>query len=335
MSPLRPPRLETGARLAVVSPSFPSLSFIEERRERAERALEARNLRLTYGPTAFECWGHLAGPPELRARDINRAFADDSVDGILCALGGGNSIDLLELLDYDLIRSNPKPFIGHSDNVVLMMAMLARTGMTTFHGPSLVNQMGEYPEPFPETLAGFEAALSRAAPLDLRPHESRTDVLSAWWFSNEDRTPRERNVRGGWRWLRPGRAEGPLLGGTLSAVLGLVSTPWCPRFDGAILFWDQPDANPAVVDAFLGQLGAEGILSSVAGMVVGCPTRMWSPLYLATLEDVVKKWAPLCPGPVLVDADCGHTDPCWTLPYGAETLIDSERDLFRTEAGVR
>lgn len=327
--------LQEGDLVRVVSPSFPALALIAHRKARATQAMNRLGLRIDYGAHAFEVWDHFAGTPAQRAADINAAFADPEVSGILCSLGGTDSKNLLPLLDYDLIAQHPKVLIGHSNNVTLMLAMLAQVGLVTFHGPSFVNQFGEFPAPFPETLEGFRAACMTTACLTLRPMTGRTDVLPGWWHEDEDRSVRPRNLSGGWRWLVPGVARGPLIGGYLPYVLDLLDTEWCPSFQGAILFWDTiMSLNPLMVDGMLGELARRQILSQCVGLVVGVPARLMSPPTVATLEEVILKWAKVVDGPILVDADCGHTDPAWTLPLGVRGYLDSFNDQFTCESGT-
>lgn len=318
----------------VVSPAYPALALVSHRRPRAEAALRSLGFEVDYGANAYARLGHLAGTPEQRAADLNQAFADPEVDAILCALGGGSSMEVLPLLDHELIRANPKPFIGHSDNAMIMMALLTGAGQVSFHGPSLINQLGEFPAPFPETMDGLARAVCGSHPLSFRPAERRTDVLPPWWNEPDDTVRRQLNLEGGWRWLKEGRASGPLLGGQINILVATLYTAWAPSFDGAILFWDAMQSNAAIVDAGLARLSALGVLASCAGMVVGHPARLARLPETATFDDVVAKWAGEVDGPVLLNGDCGHTDPCWTLPYGGLAHLDSAEDRFWAEPGT-
>lgn len=332
--PTRPPGLRPGSLVRVVSPAYPALALVSHRRPRAEAALRGMGFAVDYGAHAFARLGHLAGTAEERAADLNQAFADPTVDAIICALGGGSSIELLPLLDYELIRANPKPFIGHSDNAMIMMALLTGAGLVSFHGPSFVNQLGEYPAPFPETVAALGRALSGTGPLPFRPAERRTDVLPPWWNEPDDKVARPFNLAGGWRWLKPGRACGPLVGGQLNILQEMLYTAWAPSFEGVILFWDAMMWHTALVDAALARLSARGVLAGCAGMVIGHPTRLRQLGQTAPFEDVVAKWAGEIDGPILFNGDCGHTDPAWTLPYGGLAHLDSAADRFWAEPGA-
>ncbi len=107
---VRPRPLAPGDLVRVISPQFPALAHAPKRRARAEQALRQLGLRVDYGRHAFAAWGHLARRPDERAADVNEAFADPHVAGIVCALGGCGVFDVLPLLDYEVIARNPKVF---------------------------------------------------------------------------------------------------------------------------------------------------------------------------------------------------------------------------------
>ena len=331
----RPACLAAGDTVRVVVPALPVLAELPRTRARAEQALRELGLQVSYGHHAFAHRGHFAGTAEQRAADINDAFADDNVSAVLCALGGVEQIDILPHLDYDLIAENPKPCVGHSSNAAILLAITSRARVATFHGPSFINQFGEYPAPLTETVEGFKEACFGAEPLTFRPMSQRTDVVHSWWYDENKPSARERNLPGEWRWLVQGKAAGPLVGGVLFSLVGLVGTPWEPSFEGAILFFDVDQVfNPAIADGLLAELDRRGnVFDKVAGVIVGYPSRYVSPPHLAALHDVVLKWTEKVAGPVLVDADCGHTDPAWVLPIGVTAHLDSFNDTFRTEPG--
>lgn len=245
----RPACLAAGDTVRVVVPALPVLAELPLTRARAEQALLGLGLQVSYGEHAFSHCGHFVGTAEQRAADINDAFADDNVSAVLCALGAVEQMDILPHLDYDLIADNPKPCLGHSSNAAILLAIMKRSRVATFHGPSFINQFGEYPVPLIETVEGFKKACFGTEPLAFRPMARRTDVVHSWWYDESKPSARERNLPGGWRWLVQGKASGPLVGGVWSTLVGLVGTPWEPSFEGAILFFDVHQVfNPAIID---------------------------------------------------------------------------------------
>ncbi|WP_315833476.1 LD-carboxypeptidase [Bradyrhizobium prioriisuperbiae] len=334
----RAPHLSVGDTIRVVCPGWPALALMSEaRRERAEAALRALGLKVSYGKNAFAPVAHAAGSAAERASDINDAFRDPSVAGILCAIGGVHSLDLLPLLDYDCIASNPKIFISHSNNASLNLAILAKARLISFQPVCFTNHFGEFPAPAPETLQNFQIACMSCDPIYLRPVGTRTDAPLPFLFDpSHDMAGRPRNLSGGWRWLRHGCASGPLIGGLLSTLVDVADTDWAPSFARAILYWDLTHYNGNVVaaDAYLAAMARRGILAQLSGMIVGYPCRVPRHDSMASLDEIVVKWCAEFDGPILVDADCGHTDPTWVLPLGSDGHLDSRADAFWCAPGT-
>src|SRR5262249_27137328 len=151
------------------------------------------------------------GSPEARADDIHRAFADPDVSVVLCAIGGNHSNQVIPHLDMELIRRNPKVFQGYSDMTVLLWALGRHAGLRTFHGPSLLAEMGEFPAVLPYTDRFLRAAWFGTEPLTFEPTELWTDEFLDWFKKLDLERPRRLKPGGGWRTLRPGRAEGPIV----------------------------------------------------------------------------------------------------------------------------
>jgi muramoyltetrapeptide carboxypeptidase len=334
----RPICLQAGDTVRIVCPGWPALTLMPAARQaRAESVLADLGLKVTYGKHSGASSGHSAGTAWQRAADINDAFADPAVKGIMCAVGGTHSLDLLPLLDYQLIEANPKVFISHSNNASLNLAMYAKARLISFQPLCFANHLGEFPRPFPETIRNFQNACMRSAPICFESVDRRTDQPLPFWFDpTRDEDVRSLTINGGWRWLREGRASGPLVGGYLSPLFEVTGTEWEPCVSGAILYWDAThfNGNVVAVDAILSALARRGILSQIAGMVVGHPSRLIASEWMASLDAVVLKWAAEFDGPILVDADCGHTDPTWVLPLGSVGHLNSATDVFWAEPGT-
>jgi muramoyltetrapeptide carboxypeptidase len=332
---LLPRALKPGDHIRVVSPSYPMLAHAPLRSARARRALESLGLEVSFAAHAHDSWGHIAGPPEQRARDIEQAFLDDSVDAIISSFGASITADVLPLLDLDVVRSNPKVLVGRSDNVTLLLGLLARTGLVSFYGVSYLDQFGEPPSPHGPTIESFLDACARPGPTSLRPVGPRTFAYRRQRVPAEDARPRELDVPGGWRWLKAGTASGPLLGGELTSLMLLLDTDWLPDLTGAVLFWDAVSVSTALVDWALHELADRGVLRSCAAMVVGLPSRIRpTPQIRDITELVARDFLDAVPGPILAYADCSHADPVWTLPLGVEATLDSTSDSFLLSGAV-
>ena len=129
---LKPPRLQVGDTVGLINPASPIKpeDIIEVR-----KTLAALGLKVKLGAHLLDRYGDLAGKDFDRAADVNAMFADSSVQAILTARGGWGCNRILPLLDYDLIRSQPKIIMGYSDITSLLLAIYARSGVVTFHGP--------------------------------------------------------------------------------------------------------------------------------------------------------------------------------------------------------
>jgi muramoyltetrapeptide carboxypeptidase len=332
---LLPRALEPGAHLRVVSPSYPLLADVTHRAARARKALEELGFEISFARHAHDTWGHLAGPPDCRARDIEDAFRDDEVDGIISSFGASITADVLPELDFDVVRCNPKVLIGRSDNVTLLLGLLAKTGLVSFYGVSFLDQFGEPPAPHEPTIESFLDACARPGPSSLRSVGPRTFAYRRLRDPLEEARPRELDIEGGWHWLKAGRATGPLIGGELMSLMLLLDTDWLPDLTGALFFWDAVSVSTVTVEWALHELSSHGVFALCAGMIVGLPTRIRrTPRDRDVTELIARELADLVPGPILVHADCSHADPVWTLPLGVEASLDSASDSFTVSGAV-
>src|SRR5438874_8903292 len=166
---VKPPRVRPGDTVAIVSPSAPAFGRFPHRGERGTAYLESLGLRVRPMRHAAGVDGWVSAPPEARAADLHEAFADPEVAVVLCAIGGNHSNQVLPHLDFDLIRANPKIFQGYSDMTILHWAIGQETGLSTFYGPALVPELGEFPEVLPLTDRFLRDAWFGAEPLRYEP----------------------------------------------------------------------------------------------------------------------------------------------------------------------
>jgi len=252
-----PRRVRPGDTVAVVSPSFGAVGAWPHRAERGEAYLESLGLRVKLMPHAAEVDGWVAGRPEARADDIHSAFADPEVTVVLAGIGGNHSNQLLPLLDYDLIRANPKIFEGYSDITVLHYAFLKNAGLATFYGDAFTLGLAEYPKVFDYTDRWLRAAWFRQEPLSDRPDsdgaapkELRFEAATEWTeeFMDFDQKldltrPRTMRPSEGWVTIRDGMAEGPIVGGCLETICWHLkgSNAWIQPA-GCIFFFERGSA---------------------------------------------------------------------------------------------
>ena len=288
----QPPALAPGARVALVAPSGP----LRDARELDAAIANARALgwEPVASTQAMARSGYLAGDDRLRAAELDRAFADDSIDGIWCLRGGYGAMRLLTALDYDALRRRPKVLIGYSDITALHAAVGARCGIVSYHGP---------------TARGTLTDFSR-------------DSLERATIRREDPC----GAADGVRVLRPGRAAGPLVGGNLALLAALAGTAFAPAYDGAILVVEDVGEPTYRIDRMLRQLELSGALGRVAGIVFGHFTdgTLDSDVTSRALDDVLREAADVAGVPAIAGAPLGHIDDQWTIPLGATAELDAD-----------
>lgn len=335
---LLPPALPAGGHIAIVSTSWGGVGVLPARAARGIAALENLGYRVTVMPHAagtgdgMRDWVSASAPERLA--DLHAAFADPTVDLVLSAIGGNHSAHLLEGLDLDLVRANPKPFCGYSDTTTLLQAIHARTGLVTFYGAALLPEFGEVGGPDHEVVEQFQRVVGRAGPAGAVPAVS--------WQAVEDRAvtdaagrARERVAGEPRRVLREGSGSGPLLAGCLPCVRNLIGTPWEPEFAGRVVVLETPEApyDAESTDADLAHLRNAGLLAAAAALVVG-RTDGWPSAQVAALHACVLDATRGYSYPVLAGVEVSHAAPLLTVPIGVRGHVDG-LDLVIDEAAVR
>jgi muramoyltetrapeptide carboxypeptidase LdcA involved in peptidoglycan recycling len=326
--PRIPPPVGLGAHIRVVSPAMPSMTYIPARERRGRRALTDLGYTVTYGSHAFDVSddGLTAGTPAQRASDLMEAFADPSVQVILAADGGVGTRDLLPLLDPAVIAANPKPFVGYSDNVYLNQYLLSEVGLSSLNGCTLMQHMGEAGGAYPETVEYFRRALASDQPLRCEPLPSRTVGFIDFYVPEREARPRTRDIPGGWTWLRPGRAEAPLIGAEVTLVPSLVAE-FGLVVDGTVLYWDI-SFHGYDVELHFKALCERLDVTRLAGMVIGSHPGIAPPAWAETVDQMLDAYLPDATYPVVVNTDLSHTSPSWTVPYGETVVLSSPDDLM-------
>lgn len=323
---MKPPALQAGDTIGIVSPSFGAAGLFPERREHALKQIEALGFLWKLSPHAVNVSGYVSDTPENRAADIQTMFADPEVKAIVAAIGGDHSSHLFPLLDFEQIAAHPKIFMGFSDITVLNIAIWKATGLTTFNGPALMTDFGEFPTMLDYTKTWLKAVLCNPQPAGaLQPADSWTEEFLDWEQSEIWRKPRKMRPSTGWTWLKPGRSQGVLIGGCIESLQHLRGTRFWPDWKGAIFFWETSEEKPepAEIDSLLMDCENMGVLDQLAGMLVGRP-MLYSDREKQELRDIILARTAKYDFPVVTDMDFGHTSPQLTLPIGCRAEIDSE-----------
>jgi muramoyltetrapeptide carboxypeptidase len=316
---IKPERLRAGDVVGIVAPASPANASDDLDRHTA--ALVKLGFQPKLAPNVRQRLGYLAGDDHARASDLMAMFADPDVKAILCARGGYGSARLLGILDYHFIRRHPKIFIGFSDLTSLHCALLTRSRLVTFHGPTLNTSITDG-DPFAFAVQSLlKTVMQPAAPGGIC----------------DDATRKSKSVT----ILQKGTATGPLIGGNLTVLMTTIGTPYQPRFKDAIFFFEDVNEEPYRFDRQLTQLLNAGLLPQVAGVAIGTnpgcvdPAAATSTGYLQTLEDVLRDRLLPLRIPVVTGLPFGHIRENATLPVGLPATLDAENgDLIITEGAV-
>ena len=297
-----------------------SLSMIgADQRAVADRRLRSLGLEVSFGKSVESCDDFMSSSVAERIADLNVAFEDPEIDGILTVIGGFNSNQLLTHLDFDLIARNPKVFCGFSDITALANAIYARTGLVTYSGPHY-SSFGMARQ-FDYTEAMFRACLFGADPLKLGPADGWSD--DEWWIDQDDRRV---ETTTDWWVINPGRAEGTMLGGNQCTFNLLQGTRFMPSLSDAVLFLeDDAQVKPWDFDRDLMSIIQQPDFAEVSAVVIGRfqrATGMTRPL----LEQIVAAKPELSRLPVVANVDFGHTTPIFTFPIGGKVEVVADPD---------
>ena len=302
---IMPKALVRGDRVAVIAPSGP---LPEGRLEKSLQAIRKYGLEPVVYDSVKSRHGYLAGSDRLRADDLTHAFADDSVAGVICARGGYGAQKLHRLIDWDVVKRNPKVFLGYSDVTYLHSMMNQYCGFVTYHTPM----------PSTEWYKELD---------DYTDHWLNLALFGGNWgeLTNCDKEKRFT--------LTGGKGEGKLVGGNLSLVASAVGTPYVISGKDAIFFLEDVEESPYRVDRMLTQMVAGGSFEGCKGIVLGYYTDCQpdDPEKSLSLMQVFEEILKPLGIPVLGGVTCGHDLPTLSLPMGACVQLDADAKTLRVK----
>jgi len=310
-APVLPRRLSAGDTVALVAPASATFNSVDV--AIARESLEGLGLKVKVGEHVLSRHGYLSGADKDRAADINRFFRDDDVRAVLPIRGGWGSSRVLPHLDFDLIRRNPKIVLGYSDITALHLAIHAKTGLVTFHGPNGMGRWDEWSVDIVRRMLFNGEAMTLENPRKLSDRNALTPI--------------EHRVQT----IKAGTARGRLVGGNLTVMTAILGSPFVPSTDGAILFLEDVGEDLYRIDRMFTQLKLAGILDRIRGFVFGTcsecgPGEGFASL---TLEEILADHIAPLGVPAWFGAMIGHATPQWTVPVGAEAEIDAAAGTIR------
>lgn len=310
---LKPNALKKGDVIGIVSPASPPSST--EKIFKGAEYLERLGYRVKIGRNTEKIYGYLAGTDRERASDINEMFADKEVKAIIAVRGGYGTPRLLPLLNYPMIKRNPKILVGYSDLTALQLAIYRKTGLITFSGPMAGVEMFKGIDPFTEE--HFWRCVTSTKKLGV--------------FSNPDDRP-----------LTPlslGKASGVLLGGNLSLVAAIAGSPYLPSFKDSLLFIEEIEEETYRFDRLMSQLRLIGAFRDAKGIIIGeltdVKTGDMTKPYLS-VEQVLNDHLTELHKPIVTGLVYGHVPRKLTLPIGIRATLDAKKgQLIAAESAVR
>lgn len=306
---LKPSKLQQNDTIALISPS--GAIYEREPYDIAIETLEALGLKVKLGKHLYDRYGHLAGNDENRAAEINELFADQEVKALICLRGGSGAARILDKLDYKTIAANPKIFIGYSDITAFLLAIYAKTGLITFHGPVATSTWNDFSVDYFKRIL-FEGG----APRLLNPEKAEDMLVKV-----DDRV----------RTITPGKATGILAGGNLSVLAGLTGSDYLPDWKGKILFLEEVGEKIYAVDRMMSQLKLAGILDQLSGFVMGKCSRC-SPgegYGSLTLDEILDHYIKPLNIPAYSGAMIGHIESKFTVPVGGKAEVDADKGTIQ------
>jgi len=297
-----PRGLRPGDRVGLIAPASP---VGREDIERAKEAVEDLGLKLRLGESVYKSYGYLAGRDEERARDLNRMFEDESIDGIICLRGGYGSSRILDLIDYDMIRDNPKVFVGYSDITAIHLALNQKSRLVSYHGPMAASDLGRSPSDY--TLENFKNMVFDLGYNTILKNPEGEEVIT----------------------INEGIVEGELIGGNLSLLASSIGTDYELDTRDKIILIEEVGEDPYAIDRMLTQLRLSGKFDEARGLILGdfrdCRASKEEydeqlPL-LKVFEDILGDLDLPC----IYNLKLGHCEPVLTIPFGIELRLNANK----------
>lgn len=252
--------------------------------------------KVELGKNVLASNGYMAGSIEERLEDLYGMFKNPNVKAVFCSNGGTSAIQLVDKINYELIKANPKIFVGLSDPSVLVLSIFKKANLVTFNGPTGYNFGEGGVTPYTEKY--FLSAIMKDGTL------GKIKEISEWKI------------------IKEGRLEGEIVGGNILSLQSLIGTPYLPDFRGKILFWEMINMDNSDMDFLLSHYKLSGVFDEIKGMIIGGLSQ-----YIhrdedsETFEEMIKRIFKEYNFPILYNVDLGHTDNKITIPLGIKVEI--------------
>ena len=300
---IKPSMLKPGCRIGVVSPSY---WLKKQYMEKTSKFFQDKGYTMVMGNNNSMKWGPFAGTPQERADDIHHMFSNPKIEAIICARGGYGANRVLPLLDYNLIRDNPKIFMGYSDITAYLTSITQKTGLVTFHGPMMVSYKKEFVN------------------YNFQTMERILNGTPDFKIESPDSLPA--------RILKPGIAMGPLWGGNMTLLINRLGTSESLDTDGVILFLEDLDEYLYSFERMLVQMRTTGMLDNIAGLIIGelHEFKDQDVAFERNTDEIVMDICGDLEIPIVSNFPCGHGTYQATLPISIPVELYAKQQPYLT-----
>lgn len=331
---IKPKRLSVGDTIAFISLSsgLAGELSLEYRWKLAKERLENMGFKIEITPNALKSNDFLYQHPELRAKDLMDALRDPKINGVICMIGGSDTIRLLPYIDFNVIRDNPKVFIGYSDATVNHF-MFYHAGVSSIYGPCAMVEFAENVSMHPYTLNNFKKlSMSNETPINIEPSFHWTSEFLDWNDYNNSKKTRKLNTEKYFYEFLQGKGivSGNLLGGCIETFPMLICTKLWPKLSdwkNKVLFLETSELliSPSMLTIMLRGLAAQGIFHQINGILFGKPVNeTYYEEYKNAIIQVVHEECKLFNLPIVFNMNFGHTAPIMSLPFGCNVEINCD-----------
>lgn len=292
--------LKIGDTIGIIAPSSP---FSKYTLEEVEMGFKDLGYKVKFGKSVRRKYkGYLAGEDKIRARDIEEMFLDKEVSGIICIRGGYGTPRILDMINYDIIRSNPKFFVGFSDITALHVAFNQKANLVTIHG----------------VMAGS------VLEWDSFTYKSLLDSVNMG-HKLEISNPRNEKIIT----ISEGSCEGKLIGGNLSLLVSTIGSKYEMNTKGKIIFIEEVGEPIYKIDRMLTQLGLSGKFDDCEGIIFGdfCDCNKDDEDEF-TIEELLKDRVGKYNKPCIYNLKSGHCMPMVTIPLGIKCRLDASNQTL-------
>lgn len=321
-------KLNKGDTIAVFSPSSPATVYAKKRYERAKEFIKSKGFRVKEGKLTGKSDGYRSGTIKERAEEFNELLYDSEVKCIISAIGGMNSNSILPYIDYVYFKENPKIIIGYSDVTAILLAIYAKTGISTYYGPAMVASFGEFPPFVEETYKYFEDIFVKdlQIPFLLKTPKEWTEEYIPW----EEQARGKKGESNQLLTINGGKAVGRLIGGNLNTMQGIWNTEYIPAIEqGDILFVEDSLKDVATIERSFALLKCSGVFDRIGGLILGKHEKFDDLGTGRKPYEILKEVMGEVSFPVLAEFDCCHTHPMLTIPIGATVELNADEKEVR------